>query len=91
MGSPVSAVITNVNMESFEQHSLTTLSYKSKIWKRYVDDTLIILGHGNVDSIIEHLNNQQASICFAIETENDCKLAFLVTAVSREPDGLVES
>ena len=33
------------------------------------------------------MNNQQPSIRFTIETENNNKLAFLDIAVSREPDG----
>ncbi|KAL9962797.1 hypothetical protein ACROYT_G031937 [Oculina patagonica] len=41
----------------------------------------------NVDSFLQHLNIQQPSIRFTMETESDSKLAFLDTAVSREPDG----
>ena len=73
MGSPVSAVIANLRIVSLS--------------KRYVDDTFTILDHGNVDSFLPHLNNQQPSIHFTMETENDYKLAFLDTAVSREADG----
>ena len=87
MGSPVSAVIANLYMESFEEQAITTSSYKPTIWKRYVDDTLTILDRGNVDDFLQHLNNQQPSIRFTMETENNNKLAFLDTAVSREPDG----
>ncbi|XP_068720402.1 uncharacterized protein [Montipora capricornis] len=87
MGSPVSAVIANLYMESFEQQAITTSAYKPRIWKRYVDNTFTILDRGNVDSFLQHLNNQQPSIRFTMETENDYKLAFLDTAVSREPDG----
>ena len=87
MGSPVSAVIANLYMESFEEQAITTSSYKPTIWKRYVDDTFTILDRGNVDVFLQHLNNQQPSIRFTMETENNNKLAFLDTAVSREPDG----
>ena len=87
MGSPVSAVIANLYMESFEEQAITTSSYKPTIWKRYVDDTFTILDRGNVDDFLQHLNNQQPSIRFTMETENNNKLAFLDTAVSREPDG----
>ena len=73
-------------MESFEQQATSTSSYKPRIWKRYVDNTFTILDHGNVDSFLQHLN-QQPSIRFTMETENNYKLAFLGTAVSREPDG----
>ena len=61
--------------------------WESRIWKRYVDDTFTILDRGNVDSFLQHLNNQQPSIRFTMDTENDYKLAFLATAVSRELDG----
>ncbi|KAL9967396.1 hypothetical protein ACROYT_G025613 [Oculina patagonica] len=87
MGSPVSAVVANLYMENFEEQAITSSSYKPKIWKRYVDDTFTILDRGSVDSFLQHLNNQQPSIRFTMETENDCKIAFLDTTVSREPDG----
>ena len=40
-----------------------------------------------MDDFLQHLNNQQPSIRFTMETEKDNKLAFLDTAVLREPDG----
>ncbi|CAH3118720.1 unnamed protein product [Pocillopora meandrina] len=67
MGSPVSAVIPNLYMESFEKQAITKSSYEPRIWKRYVDDTFTILDREN--------------------TEKENKLAFLDTAVLREPDG----
>ena len=74
-------------MESFEEPAIVTSPYKPRIWKRYVDDTFTVLDRGSVDSFLQHLNNQQPSIRFTMETESDSKLAFLDTAVSREPDG----
>ena len=56
-------------------------------FSRYVDDTFTIVDRGNVYDFLQHLNNQQPSIRFTMETENKNKLAFLDTAVSREPDG----
>ena len=52
-----------------------------------MDDTFTILDHENVDDFLQHLNKQQPSIRFTMETEKDNKLAFLDTAVLREPDG----
>ena len=49
MGCPVSAVIANLYMESFEEQAITTSSYEPRIWKRYVDDTFTILDRENVD------------------------------------------
>ena len=52
-----------------------------------MDDTFTILDRENVDDFLQHLNNQQPSIRFTTKTEKDNKLAFLDTAVLREPDG----
>ena len=87
MGSPVSAVIGNLYVEAFEEQAIESTHYKPKIWKRYVDDTFTILDRGNVDSLLHHLNSQQPTICFTMETEKESKIAFLDTSVSREPDG----
>ena len=90
MESQVSVVtcIANLYMESFEQQAITTWTSSSKlrIWKRYVDNTLTILDCGNIDSFLQHLNNQQPSIRFIMETVNNYKLTFLDNPVSREPD-----
>ena len=67
--SPVSAVIASLFMESFEEQAITTSSYEPKIWKRHVDDTFTILDRENVDDFLQHLNNQQPSIRFTMETE----------------------
>ena len=52
MGSPVSAVIANLYMESFEEQAITTSSYEPRIWKRYVDDTFTILDRENVRRLL---------------------------------------
>ena len=82
MGSLVSAVIASLYMERFEEKAITTSSYGPRIWERYVDDTFTILDRENLDDFLQHLNNR-----LTMEKEKDKKLAFLDTAVLREPDG----
>ena len=82
-----SAVIANLYMEAFEEQAIESAPYKPNIWKRYVDDTFTILDRGNVDRFLHHLNSQQPTIPFTMETEKESKIAFLDTSVSREPDG----
>ena len=51
-----------------------------------MDDAFTILDRENVDDFLQHPNSQQPSIHLTMETEEDNKLAFLDTAVLREPD-----
>ena len=44
MGSPVSAVVANLYMEFFEGLALNAALARPRIWKRYVDDTLMWMG-----------------------------------------------
>ena len=90
-GSPVSAVIANLYMEIFEEQAIESALCKPKIWKRYVDDTFTILDRDKVDNFSQHLNSQQPSNRFTMETENNSKIAFLDTSVCREPDGCLTS
>ena len=86
--SRVSAVIANLYMEAFEEQAIESAPYKPKIRKpRYFDDTFTILDCGNVDRFLHHLNSQQPTIRFTMETEKESKIAFLDRSVSREPDG----
>ena len=55
-------------MESFEEQAIATSLYQPRIWRRYVDDTFTVLDLGSVDSLLQHLNNQQPSIRFTMET-----------------------
>jgi len=87
MGSAVSAVIANLYMEIFEEQVVESARCKSKIWKCYVDVTFTILDRNRVDIFLQHLNSQQPSIRFTMEIENNSKIPFLNTSVSREPDG----
>jgi hypothetical protein len=42
MGSPLSPVVSNIFMETFEQLVLSTAQHKPKMWLRYVDDLFVI-------------------------------------------------
>jgi retron-type reverse transcriptase len=46
MGSPLSPVIANFNMEDFEERALDLAPHKPLCWFRYVDDTFVISPHG---------------------------------------------
>ena len=74
-------------MEDFEEQALTSTPCMPKIWKRYVDDTFTILSRDKVDIFLQHLNSQQPTIRFAMETETIDTIPFLDTWVTRDSDG----
>lgn len=75
-------------MRIFEEQEIASAHCKPKIWKRYVDDTSTSLEQGSVCSFLPHVHSQKSSTRFTTKTENDNdnKIAFLGTAVSRKPD-----
>ena len=43
MGSPVSVIIANLVMENVEKEAMITFLNPTKFWRRYVDDTFVII------------------------------------------------
>ena len=87
MGSPVSIVIANLIMEDVEKRALSTFHSPPKVWKRYVDDTFVIIHKNSVEDFLDHLNTIENSIKFTIEKEADHTLPFLDTLVRRNQHG----
>jgi len=61
MGSPLSSVIANYFMETFEVNALATAPKKPKCWFRYVDDTFVVWSHGEdeLQQLLVHLQSNQ--------------------------------
>nr|XP_054766136.1 uncharacterized protein LOC129273118 [Lytechinus pictus] len=89
MGSPVSAVIANLYMESFEEDAPHACppEFSPRIWKRYVDDTFIVTNRSTTDCLLNYVNAQQSSIRFTMETEDNNRIAFLDNIVHRDSEG----
>ena len=73
-------------MEYFEEMALESPQLRPNVWKRYIDDTFVIWQHGSPSKqlFLKHLNNQQDSIKFTMEEEQDNRIAFLDVLVQRE-------
>jgi len=87
MGSPVSSVVANLCMESLESTILECDMFHVKIWKRYVDDTFVVLPRAEVDDFHRYLNGLNPHIQFTVEVENDGLLPFLDVKVCRDAGG----
>ncbi|XP_068918321.1 uncharacterized protein [Tenebrio molitor] len=90
MGSPLSPVIANLFMETFEQEALELAPLKPKLWKRYVDDTFVVWPHGreSLDQFLNHLNSLHSSIKFTMEIEENNQIPFLDVLVTRDKNQL---
>ena len=86
MGSPVSAVVANLCMKIIEETAITASSTPPKIWKRYINDSFVIIKKHSVASFHDTLNSIDPEIAFTIEPENNGQIPFLDTLVSRNND-----
>ena len=79
MGSPVSPIVANLFMESFEKDALETARNPSSLWLRYVDDTMTKIHSYHIFEFSEHLNTTDPHIKFTSEKEEVNKIPFLDT------------
>ena len=91
MGSPISPVVANIFMNKIEETAISTFSLKPKVWYRFVDDVFLIVQRKHVYRLIVHLNQQETSITFTVEIENERRLPYLDVKVIRSLGGKLET
>ena len=67
MGSPVSPIIANINVEHFEEKSLRTAQNPRKLWNRYLDDTFVEQHLEHKENFLQHTTRKDQSIKFPVE------------------------
>ena len=87
MGSPVSVLVVNLVMEDIEDRILASSCFDVFCWKRYVDDTWVLLPKSSVTQFFEFINSVEPSLKFTIEHDSDDKcISFLDVSVIRNFD-----
>lgn len=89
MGSPVSAILSNLVMEFIEETAMATALHQPKWWYRYVDDSNVCLRHEHLTEFHDHLNSINEHIQFTVEKENNGSIAFLDTQITRDENGSI--
>ena len=88
MGSLVSPIVANLYMKSFEHRVLTSAVNHPRLWKRYVDDTFVILQQSQEEEFLQHINSVDPSTNFSTEeTRQDHSMQFMETLVMPQEDG----
>jgi len=80
MGSPLGPTFANIFLSFHESLWLSQCppEFKPILYKRYIDDLLIIFSHqSHVPLFLNYLNNKHSNIKFSLETETNNSLPFL--------------
>ena len=83
MGSPLGPVLANIFMVSLEETLVPQLNQKMPVWLRYVDDTFTLISKGEVENVLNVLNNFHQSIKFTYESESSNEISFLDVKIKR--------
>ena len=88
MGSPISPIVAKLYMEDFEMRAINTSPQPPLMWKRFVDDTCVIIKAAQKQSFLDHINSIDQNIQFtAEEARPDGSIPFLDILITPCEDG----
>ena len=92
MGSPISPIVANLFMENFEMRALQSSPNPPLLWKRFVDDTFVILKKAHKEEFLTHINSLDSNIQFTSEEPGpEGSLPFLDILITPDEEGRLET
>ena len=87
MGSPIGPIVANLYMEDFETKAISAAVHPPSMWKRFADDTLVVIESSRKEEFLDHINNMDPHIQFTTEdAKPDGSPPFQDTIVLIQPD-----
>ena len=79
-------------MKAFKDRALSTAVNPPRWWKRFVDDTFVILKKDHKEEFLQHINSVDPAIQFTTEEQKeDGSMPFLDILVTPQEDGTLTS
>ena len=91
MGSPLSPVLADLVMETLLDTVIKRLDFCIVVIKKYVDDLLLIIPVGQIQTALSVFNSYHSSIQFTCEVESNGKLPFLDMTLIRQHDNTIRT
>ena len=88
--SLVLPILANLVMEDIENKAMSEFHHPPKVWKRYVDDTFVVIKREYLQQFFNFLNSTEPTVQFTKETESNGVLAFLDVKLTRENTGYLD-
>lgn len=89
MGSPLSPLLSNIVIGELMTSQIPRLTMPPKFLVVYVDDTLAVIPHSQVNEMLALLNDYHTDIQFTVEKEIDGKINFLDITVERGENNII--
>ena len=88
MGSPINPIVANLYMENLEVRAINTSPHPPLMWKRFVDDTFVVIKAAHKHEFLEHINSIDHHIQFTSEDSRpDGSMPFMDMMITPKEDG----